>query len=88
MKDIIRRILFVKPKEPLKPVTQEELDQLELEAKKQELLSRISKAKAEQQKNKPSIFNTIQKVIGKSDNNPFDVSSARGKRSEYSPFRW
>lgn len=79
---LLRTILRVKPKVP---VTKEELEQLELEAKKCELKARIAKAKAQG----PSIFDTITKVIGKSNNNPFDVSaSAKQKRSDYDPFRW
>lgn len=79
---MLKKILRIKPKVP---VTKQELEQLELEAKKCELKARIHKAKAEG----PSIFDTITKVIGKSNNNPFDVStSTRQKRSDYDPFRW
>lgn len=79
---MLKKILRIKPKVP---VTKEELDQLELEAKKCELKARIAKAKAQG----PSIFDTITKVIGKSNNNPFDVStSTKQKRSDYDPFRW
>lgn len=79
---MLKKILRIKPKVP---VTKEELEQLELEAKKCELKARIAKAKAEG----PSIFDTITKVIGKSNNNPFDVSaSTKQKRSDYDPFRW
>lgn len=89
---LLRKILRVKPKEPPKPVTQIELDQLNMEAKKQEILAKIAKAKAEQYKAKssgPSIFDSITKVIGKSSNNPFDASPRSSKkRSDYDPFRW
>ena len=81
--NLIRKILFVKEKQPPIPVTDTELDQLDKEARKQELLARIEKAKALQAKAKgsgSSVFKTIQKVIGKSDYNPFDVSSPRRKR--------
>ena len=73
---IIKKILFIKPK---KPVTEEELNQLELEAKKAELKARIAKAKAEG----PSVFDSITKVIGKSSHNPFDISN---QKSKYDPF--
>ena len=73
---IIKKILFIKEK---KPITEEELKQLELEAKKAELKARIAKAKAQG----PSIFDSITKVIGKSNYNPFDVSD---KKSKYNPF--
>lgn len=75
---LLRTILRVKPKVP---VTKEQLDQLELEAKKCELKARIAKAKAQG----PSIFDTITKVIGKSNNNPFDVSSTSKQKDI---FRW
>lgn len=75
---LLRTILRIKPKVP---VTKEELDQLELEAKKCELKARIAKAKAEG----PSVFDTITKVIGKSNNNPFDVSASEKRNN---PFRW
>ena len=79
---LLKTILRIKPKVP---VTKEELDQLELEAKKCELKARIAKAKAEG----PSVFDTITKIIGKSSNNPFDVSaSPKQRRSDYDPFRW
>lgn len=77
-KNLLRKILRVKPKVP---VTKEELDQLELEAKKCELKARISKAKAQG----PSLFDSITKVIGKSTNNPFDVSASEKRNN---PFRW
>ena len=81
-KSIIKTILRIKPKVP---VTKEELVQLELEAKKCELKARIAKAKAQG----PTLFDSITKVIGKSNNNPFDVSaSTKQKRSDYDPFRW
>ena len=76
MGEILRKLLFIKPK---KPVTQDELDQLELVAKKAELEQRIAKAKA----GKPGI---IERVLGKSSYNPFDEKSP--KRSDYDPFRW
>lgn len=89
---IIQKLLFIKPKEPPKPVTEAELLDLTMQARKEEIKARIAKAKAQQQKSggNKSIFDTIQKVIGKSSNNPFDVSENRGskKRSDYDPFRW
>lgn len=75
---LLRTILRIKPKQP---VTQAELDQLKLIAQKEELKARIHKAKAEG----PSIFDTITKVIGKSSNNPFDVSASKETNN---PFRW
>lgn len=80
---ILKKILRLTPKEP---VTQAELDQLKLVAQKEELKARIAKAKSAG----PSIFDSISKVIGKSSNNPFDLSSTptKQKRSDYDPFRW
>lgn len=75
---LLKKILRIKPKVP---VTQAELDQLELEAKKAELKARIQKAKAQG----PSIFDSITKVIGKSSHNPFDVSTSENRNN---PFRW
>ena len=63
------------------PVTEETIKQLELDARAAELKARISKAGAEG----PSIFKTIQKVIGKSDNNPFEMKPS--SRQDYDPFR-
>ena len=75
---LIKKLLFIKEKTP---ITEETIKQLELDARAAELKARISKAKAEG----PSIFKTIQKVIGKSDHNPFDMTSS--KRQDYDPFR-
>ena len=63
------------------PVTEESLKQLELQAREAELQARIQKAKAQG----PSIFKSIQKVIGTSNNNPFDMKPS--KRSDYDLFR-
>ncbi len=68
MGEFIRKLLFIKPK---KPVTQEDLDQLEMVAKKAELEARIDKAKGQ----KKSI---IEKVLGKSTYNPFDMEKSKG----------
>lgn len=76
---LLKKLLRIKPKIP---VTQEELEQLELEAKKCELKARIHKAKAQG----PSIFDSITKVIGKSSHNPFDVSGSSNEKNN--PFRW
>lgn len=86
---LLRKLLRVKQKEPSKPVTQEDLDQLKLDAQKEELLARIAKAKSQRKNNTPSIFESIQKVIGKSTNNPFDISDKSSKkRPDYDPFGW
>lgn len=75
---LLKTILRIKPQVP---VTQAELDQLKLVAQKEELKARIHKAKAQG----PSVFDTITKVIGKSTNNPFDVSASEKRNN---PFRW
>ena len=89
---LVRKLLFVKPKEPPKPATKEEIEQLKLEAEKQEVLTRIAKAKSQQKNYKGSgsnFFESVQKVIGKSTSNPFDMSGGSSKkRTEYDPFRW
>jgi len=74
---LLKKILMIKEKQP---VTEESLKQLELQAREAELKARIAKAKAQG----PSLFDSIKKVIGTSNNNPFDVSR---KRSDYDPFR-
>lgn len=76
---LIKKLLMIKDKQP---VTEETIKQLDLDARAAELKARISKAKAEG----PSIFDSISKIIGKSNNNPFEISTP--KRSDYDPFRW
>ena len=61
---LLRKILRVEPK---KPVTQADLDQLEMIAKKEELKTRIQKAKG----SRPNI---IEKVLGKSSYDPFRMT--------------
>lgn len=75
-KSILKTILRINPP---KPVTQTEIDQLKLLAQKEELKSRIAKAKG----SRPNI---IERVLGKSTSNPFDASSR--KKGDYDPFRW
>lgn len=84
---LLRRILRVEQKQPQisKQVTQAELDQLTLEARKQELLLRIAKAKSQQKQHKGSIFESIQKVIGKPSYDPFDMTQ-RKQKDKYNPF--
>jgi hypothetical protein len=83
---LLRKILRVKQRIPERPVTFSELEQLKMVAQKEELLTKISKAKAQRKKDKPSVFETIQKVIGKSTSNPFDMSPS--KKDKYDPWRW
>ena len=87
--NLLRKILFVKPKEPPKPVTEAELADLTMIARKEELKARIAKAKAKQKESggSQSVFETIQKVIGKSTSNPFDMSGGSRRRSDDNLFR-
>lgn len=85
--NLLRKILFVKPKEPPKPVTKQELEQLDMVAKKEALLTKIAKSKAERKGSGSSVFETIQKVIGKSTSNPFDMSGGSRRRSDDNLFR-
>lgn len=76
---LIKKLLRVTPKQP---VTQAEIEQLKLVAQKEELKSRIAKAKGA----RPNI---IERFLGKSTHNPFEVGTSNTKkRSDYDPFRW
>lgn len=61
---LIKKILLIKEK---KPVTKEELEQLELEAQKQELKARIARSKSMQFDAKLKKFESFGKTFGGSN---------------------
>ena len=73
---LLRKILRVEPK---KPITYTDIEQLKNEAVVEELKARIRIAKAKAPKK-----NIIEKVLGKSSYNPFDVSHSKKRNNPWS----